>query len=86
MNKDNNNKQKENLLSKFSLKDEDGNERIYSFYRKAGAHYDLRCFDRKWKGTAKFILRTNKVVINKNCRITEFNEHKYIKKKIILEK
>ena len=31
-------KEKDNITNKFTLKDEDGNEKNYSFHRKAGDH------------------------------------------------
>ena len=74
--------EKDNIPNIFKLKDEDGNERFYSFHRKAGDHYDLRCLDKHYKGTAKYIIATDKVIINNKCTIINFNEHNYIKKKL----
>ena len=72
--------EEDSLPNKFTLKNEDGNERIYSFHRKAWDHYDLRCLDRHCKGTAKYIISTDKVIINNKYTIINFNDHNYIKK------
>lgn len=74
------------LTSKYTLKDEDGNIKLYTFQRDSKDHYDLSCMDRNCKGTAKYIIETQNVVVNKNCTIENYNEHNYIKRQYIYNK
>ena len=71
---------------KYIFKDEDGNIKLYTFQRDSKDHYDLHCMDRNSKGKAKYIIETQKVVVNKKCTIENYNEHNYIKRKYIYNK
>ena len=54
--------------------------------RKFGEHYDLRCLDRNCKANVKYLLTTDKFVINNRCSINEFKDHNYAKKNLLLKK
>jgi hypothetical protein len=66
----------------FFYKDTDNNEKIYTYHRNYNEYYHLRCTDRKCLGTAKYNKINGKIEICKICSI-EFENHSYIKEKII---
>ena len=77
---------KEKIPNKFVIKDKDGNTKYYIYHRKNNYHYDLRCKDRKCKGTGKYILETGETIVNKECSIKNYFDHNYAKKAFIIQK
>ena len=47
---------------------------------------DLGNKDRECKGRAKFIIKTGEIIITKECSINTFDNHNYVKEKIIKDK
>ena len=46
----------EKIPNKFIINDNGIHTKYYIFYRKNNGFYDLRCRERKCKGTAKYII------------------------------
>ena len=76
-------KTKENIPNKFTLKDENGNIKYYIFHRKNKGFFDLRCRDRKCKGTARYDIDKDEISINKECSIENYHDHNYAIKSYI---
>ena len=69
----------------FFIKDEEENEKSYTYHRTYKEYYHLRCTDRKCLGTAKYNIANGKIEINTKCSI-KYDEHSYIKEKLIQKK
>ena len=77
---------KEKIPNKFVIKDKDGNAKYYIYQRKNNDHCDLRCRDRKFKGTGKYILKTGETIVNKEYSIKNYFDHNYATKAFIIPK
>ena len=87
--KENKNKD-DNILKEsiFIYKDSNENKILYSFQQisKDGNYYELRCKDRNCSGRAKYIIESEEIKQTKECSISKFEDHNYIKEKYIKEK
>ena len=69
----------------FFYKDNNRNNKSYTFHRIYKEFYHLRCTDRKCSGTAKYNIINGEIQITKDCTLS-YDQHSYIKEHLIKKK
>jgi len=67
------------------MKNEEENEKSYTYHRTYKEYYHLRCIDRNSLGIVKYNNANVKIEINTKCSI-KYEDHSYIKEKLNKQK